>query len=64
LVFTDKKYFVKSRLCYVAYNSRLFNSSNSCSLWSIIVVVALGKCAHRTPAGVRERHISYWPHLK
>jgi hypothetical protein len=35
--------------CYVVYNSRLFNGFNNCSLWSIIVVITLGKCAHRTP---------------
>jgi hypothetical protein len=43
------------RFCYVV--SRLFNGFNNCSLWSIIVVITLGKCAHRTPAGVRQRHI-------
>jgi hypothetical protein len=26
------------------------------SLWSIVVVLTLGKCAHRQPAGIRERH--------
>jgi hypothetical protein len=28
--------------CYVAHNSRLFNSFNSCCFWSIIVVITLG----------------------
>jgi hypothetical protein len=41
---------------------RLYNSSSTVlttvlsTLWSIIVVITLGKCAHRTPAGVREHH--------
>jgi hypothetical protein len=42
-------------LLYVVYNSRLFNDFNNCSVWSIIVGATLRKCAHRTPAGVRER---------
>jgi hypothetical protein len=44
------------RFCYVAYNLCLFDSFNNYSLWSIIVVITLEKCAQRTPAGVRERH--------
>jgi hypothetical protein len=35
--------------CYVVYNSSMFNGFNNCTLWSIIVVITLGKCAHRTP---------------
>jgi hypothetical protein len=45
----------QARFSYVEYNSRLFNGFNNCSFWSIIVVITLGKCAHRTPAGVRRR---------
>jgi hypothetical protein len=41
------------QFCYVVYNSRLFNGFNNCTFWSIIVVITLGKCAHRTPAGRR-----------
>jgi hypothetical protein len=41
---------------YSVYNSRLFNGFNNCCFWSLIVVITLGKCAHRTPAGFRERH--------
>jgi hypothetical protein len=29
---------------------------NNCTFWSIIVVITLEQCAHRTPTGVRERH--------
>jgi hypothetical protein len=42
--------------CYAAYNSPKFNGFINCTFWSIIVVITLGKCAHRTPSGVRERH--------
>jgi hypothetical protein len=41
---------------YMVFNSRKFNGFNNCLFWSIIVVITLGKGAHRTPAGVRERH--------
>jgi hypothetical protein len=44
------------RFCYVVYISRKFNGFINCTSWSIIVVITLGKCAHRTPTGVRERH--------
>jgi hypothetical protein len=44
------------RFCYTVYNSPRFNGFINCTLWSIIVVITLGKCAHRTPSGVRERH--------
>jgi hypothetical protein len=37
----------KKWFCCVAYNSRLFNGFNNCTLWSIIVAIPLGKCAHR-----------------
>jgi hypothetical protein len=33
-----------------------FNGFNNCAFWSIIVVMTLGKRAHQTPSGVRERH--------
>jgi hypothetical protein len=42
--------------CYAVYNSPKFNGFNNCTLWSIIVVITLGKCAHRTPSGVWDRH--------
>jgi hypothetical protein len=29
---------------------------NNCTFLSIIGVITLGKCVHRTPSGVRERH--------
>jgi hypothetical protein len=45
-----------TRFCYTVYNSPKFNGFINCTLWSIIVVITLGKCAHRTPSGVRERH--------
>jgi hypothetical protein len=44
------------RFCYTVYNSPKFKGFINCTLWSIIVVITLGKCAHRTPSGVRERH--------
>jgi hypothetical protein len=44
------------RFCYAVYNSPKLNGFNNCALWSIIVVITLGKCAHQTPSGVRERH--------
>jgi hypothetical protein len=34
----------------------MFNGFSNCTLWSIIVVITLGKSSHRTPSGVRERH--------
>jgi hypothetical protein len=40
----------------VVYNSRKFNGFNNCTLWCIIGAIKLGKCAHPTPSGVRERH--------
>jgi hypothetical protein len=42
--------------CYAGYNSPKFNGFINCTFWSIIVVITLGKGAHRTPSGVRERH--------
>jgi hypothetical protein len=45
-----------SRFCYVVNDSRKFNGFNNCTLWSIIVVIALGKCAGAPPM--------YWPHEK
>jgi hypothetical protein len=42
--------------CYTVYNSPMLNGFINCTLRSIIVVITLGKCAHRTPTGVRERH--------
>jgi hypothetical protein len=53
--FTFARYST-DRFCYVVYNSPYFNGFNNCTFWSIIVVITLGKCAHRTPLGVRERH--------
>jgi hypothetical protein len=43
--------------CYAVFNSRLFNGLNNCAIGTIIVAITLGKCAHRTPAGVRKLHI-------
>jgi hypothetical protein len=37
--------------CYVIYNSRKFNGFSN-----LLCVRTLGKCTHRTPTGVRERH--------
>jgi hypothetical protein len=54
--FSFKKLPNVQRFLYVLYNSHKFNSFYNCTLWSIKVVIALGMCAHRTPAGVRERH--------
>jgi hypothetical protein len=48
--------YVWLRFCYVVYYSRKFNGCNNCTLWSIIVVIPLEKCTHRTPSGVRELH--------
>jgi hypothetical protein len=48
--------FLNFWFCYAVYNSHKFNGFNNCTLWSITVVITLGKCAHRTPSGVRERH--------
>jgi hypothetical protein len=45
-----------TRSYYEIYNSHTFNGFNNCTLWSIIVVITLGKCAHQTPADVLERH--------
>jgi hypothetical protein len=39
------------RFCYAAYSSLKFNGFINCTFWSIIVVITLGKCAHRTPSG-------------
>jgi hypothetical protein len=44
------------RFCYTAYNSPKLNGFINCTFWSIIVVITLGKCAHRMPSGIRERH--------
>jgi hypothetical protein len=40
----------------VVYNSSKFNGFNNYTFLSIIVMITLGKCAHRTPSGVRVRH--------
>jgi hypothetical protein len=42
--------------CYVVYNSPYLNGFNICTFLSIIVVITLGKCAHRTPSGFQESH--------
>jgi hypothetical protein len=53
----------KVKFCYVVYSSRMFNGFNNFILWSIISLITLGKCAHRTPEDVRESHTYvYWPH--
>jgi hypothetical protein len=39
------------QLTYCKFNG--FNNC-TCTLWFIIVVITLGKCAHRTPSGVQE----------
>jgi hypothetical protein len=51
-------YWSHKWFCYVVYNSRKFNVFINCTFWFIIVVITLGKCADRTPSGVRERHAS------
>jgi hypothetical protein len=43
------------KVLLLVYNLRKFNGFNNCTFWSIIVVITLGKCAHLTPSGVRER---------
>jgi hypothetical protein len=51
-----KKSYQNTRFCYTVYNSPKFNGFINCTWWSILVVITLGRWAHRTPSGVRERH--------
>jgi hypothetical protein len=50
---TVNRYSNNWKLIQKIYKSRKFKGFNNCTLWSIIVVITLGKCA---PSGVRERH--------
>jgi hypothetical protein len=50
---------VQQGFCYAAYNSPKFNGFINFTFWSIIVVITLGKCAHRTPSGLRRSGASF-----